>query len=1167
MIKRYKSKNPVETVHSIKKMLVDARIEVIQNKMHNVGGFYSLTLQIKGTSLFVNGKGSTEDYTLASAYGELAERLLSNVLLRFKHRYPSNIVFQDKNLIIDENFDVENINKLLHLDFTKNEYKLLQDYFFKPIEEKIICESYFELDTNRIERFPVATIDALYNTNGIAYGNDFYEASVQALSEIFERYINREILNQEVILPRIRDWKQYVSDDLALKIQTLLKSEGITLEAIDCSFGGKYPVVAILLLNENSEYFVKFGAHFSFEIAFERCFTELFQGRNFSEDFWKKRIYLDLTDQNAKTMNLENVMLNGDGYYQASFFDNTIEIENLKYDFGSQNEVAYYIFIKIIRQISDKIYWKQYSVENHYVVRYIVPLISNLVLSKKGILFKYSSILYHTNQLLNFLYISSEDRSQFLKYLIDREINIEKPIYTLAKYPIKNPATLEYINYQYLLGVDKLLNGNYTDILQYFLNGKINSNVKTLIEILKDKTDLTLMPEMVEHFLFYPKEEGRRLLIGNQNISQEEALIDVYRNIQKYIQQKKAEKKDVILVSMPFDSLDKPSLGIGLLVSAAKKRNISIKAHYTKFNFAEKIGYHEYNYICNHTETSKLPGEYIFSKIAFGIDNKKDYIEQVVKKDSFRLENTDKMLKHHKIELSYVELLEKATEMTEEFIKEEVDKILAYQPKVVACSSMFEQNCASLALLKEIKRRQPLIKTIMGGANCEDELGVGIIESFDWIDFVISGEGDNAFPELCNWILKQNYSKTHNIPEGVITKDNVMQLTPYHFTATTPTSQIYCPDYDDYFAALEKYAARNMVEPMLLVESSRGCWWGENEKRRCRFCGLNGTNAEYRLKDTGIVVDELGILREKYKINKIFFSDNIISMNCFDNLFPQLAAQMEPYQLHLETKANLREHHIKGLKSAGTTWIQPGIENLQDDALKALGKGTRAINNVQLLKMTQIYKINTVWNYLAGIPGDCDNWYQEVVEWIETIAHLQPPSGIYDLRIDKFSLFERNSKEFDIEIKESLAYSIVYPKDQANIHKLCRFFEYTKKDGKISQAKIELSRLIFKWKSNYFSLQRPKLLLYNNVKTSYIKDTRLCATNEIHELRDESNLIYLCCFEAKEISGLKELLREKYSIDISQNLIDKSINDLCKKKLLLRLNNFVLALAVPINMD
>ncbi|MBD2131920.1 cobalamin B12-binding domain-containing protein [Sphaerospermopsis sp. FACHB-1094] len=79
--------------------------------------------------------------------------------------------------------------------------------------------------------------------------------------------------------------------------------------------------------------------------------------------------------------------------------------------------------------------------------------------------------------------------------------------------------------------------------------------------------------------------------------------------------------------------------------------------------------------------------------------------------------------------------------------------VLELNPRIVSCSSTFQQNCASLALLRRIRELNPAIATIMGGANCEGEMGLTLHQAFDWVDFICSGEGDELFSALCQQIL------------------------------------------------------------------------------------------------------------------------------------------------------------------------------------------------------------------------------------------------------------------------------------------------------------------------------------------------------------------------------------------------------------------------------
>src|SRR6185295_14313660 len=51
-------------------------------------------------------------------------------------------------------------------------------------------------------------------------------------------------------------------------------------------------------------------------------------------------------------------------------------------------------------------------------------------------------------------------------------------------------------------------------------------------------------------------------------------------------------------------------------------------------------------------------------------------------------------------------------------------------------------------------------------------------------------------------------------------------------------------DYAPYLKAVEKNFPDKDIKPVLLFETSRGCWWGE--KAHCTFCGLNGQTMNYR---------------------------------------------------------------------------------------------------------------------------------------------------------------------------------------------------------------------------------------------------------------------------------------------------------------------------------
>src|SRR6056297_3064199 len=82
------------------------------------------------------------------------------------------------------------------------------------------------------------------------------------------------------------------------------------------------------------------------------------------------------------------------------------------------------------------------------------------------------------------------------------------------------------------------------------------------------------------------------------------------------------------------------------------------------------------------------------------------------------------------------------------FIAGLAERIVAQRPDVVGCSTSFAQNTASLALIKEIRSLDPSITTVLGGANCDGEMGEALHRCFPQVDLVVRGEGEPAILPL-----------------------------------------------------------------------------------------------------------------------------------------------------------------------------------------------------------------------------------------------------------------------------------------------------------------------------------------------------------------------------------------------------------------------------------
>lgn len=68
---RCKEVTPLETIKKAENILLSLGMITSTTWFSPVNGLYSVNLRIVGTSMYTNGKGSSQEFALASAYGEM----------------------------------------------------------------------------------------------------------------------------------------------------------------------------------------------------------------------------------------------------------------------------------------------------------------------------------------------------------------------------------------------------------------------------------------------------------------------------------------------------------------------------------------------------------------------------------------------------------------------------------------------------------------------------------------------------------------------------------------------------------------------------------------------------------------------------------------------------------------------------------------------------------------------------------------------------------------------------------------------------------------------------------------------------------------------------------------------------------------------------------------
>ncbi len=599
---------------------------------------------------------------------------------------------------------------------------------------------------------------------------------------------------------------------------------------------------------------------------------------------------------------------------------------------------------------------------------------------------------------------------------------------------------------------------------------------------------------------------------------------------------------DVSLVVVPFADVERPAIGVSLLKAELAVAGYSCKVHYLNFDLAERIGRDFYNTLSESLPAESLVGEWYFADLVFGdeIPPPEQYLQKILLRTAGERVTADVV---------------RARAVRESFIEDSVRSILASGARIVGFSTTFHQTCCCLAIARRLKEAPHPPHIVFGGANCEGTMGLQMLRSFPWIDHVCTREGDRAFPELVTRILTggdlgsipgmlyQGVSRTPSTPDLVLDLDALPD-----------------PDYSDYFERLHQAETPPGIKPELLIESSRGCWWGA--KHHCMFCGLNGDTMHFRSKSPDRVYAEMQRLSERWGVKKVDCVDNILDLRYLGTLFPRLIDEPLGLEFFYEVKANLRREQIATLGMAGVKTIQPGIESLSSEVLRLMGKGCTAAQNLQLLRWCDEHGILVAWNLLAGFPGESPEEYARLSRWLPLITHLQPPGACSPIRLDRFSPLYANAEALGlVRVRPNAAYFYVYPLSRRELFQLASFFEFDYADGRRPDDYLAGTRReVEKWVALHAQepAERPRLDALCAGDVIRISDTRPVARTAKHQLAGLAADVYLECDEARSLDRLLGNFADRATAAELQRILNQLVDD----QLMLPIDGRYLSLAV-----
>ncbi|MEM9061497.1 MAG: RiPP maturation radical SAM C-methyltransferase [Pseudomonadota bacterium] len=516
----------------------------------------------------------------------------------------------------------------------------------------------------------------------------------------------------------------------------------------------------------------------------------------------------------------------------------------------------------------------------------------------------------------------------------------------------------------------------------------------------------------------------------------------------------------VAFVYPPFGPPNLANLGIAILAAGLEERGFLTRTFYWNYRLLDHLPgdtLHRRRQIYTlFTQRDLFPwNEWVFTRQVFGAE-----MEDQLPTVRARLARLNQELGAALAPFRPEDVVLQTAEAVPGLVDRMVDDLAEFD--VVGITTTFYQNGAALALAKRLKERRPNVRVILGGANCDGEMGLALMENFDFLDFVFSGEVDFEFPEFITRLEEGG-----NLAEvrGLIRRHRGKVVRGLPSVPLENMNELPVPVFDDFIAERKVHGLFDPETLVLPLESSRGCWWGA--KHHCTFCGLNAGGMSYRQKDEERFRAEVREVADRYDAKYLFMADNILSARYYRDFIQWAKDNALDISYFYEIKSNVNRAHVADLADAGVTMVQPGIESLSTPILKLMKKGVRGIQNVAFLKYASEYGVIPAWNFLAGFPGEDPAEYEMMVNLVPLLTHLAPPNGVVDIEFHRFSPYHNDPDAFGIRLRPHPNYFLIYPLPEDQVARLAYVFEVEGRTPMSLSYLADLNTAVNGWIQNF----------------------------------------------------------------------------------------------------
>ena len=416
------------------------------------------------------------------------------------------------------------------------------------------------------------------------------------------------------------------------------------------------------------------------------------------------------------------------------------------------------------------------------------------------------------------------------------------------------------------------------------------------------------------------------------------------------------------------------------------------------------------------------------------------------------------------------------------------EDILSKNPHTVGLGVYIWNAKECAELIHIIKKVSPITIIILGGPEVSY---LPFRVNFDEADYIIQGEGDLAFYELCKNILNETP------PEDKIIKMAV-------------------PSLKDIATPYKYYTDEDIKNRYIYVEVSRGCPF------ECEFC-LSSMDEKVRAFDLDDILNEFELLWQRGVRNFKFIDRTFnLNMKTANKILDFFLSKEPPYFAHFEV---IPDHFPASIKEKiakfphGALQLEIGIQTLNPEIANNISrplKLDKIRENISFLENETQAHMHL--DLIVGLPGETLESFGRNLDELTSLASceiqigiLKKLSGTYINRHDiEHGMVYSDEPPYDILQNNQLSF-----KDIQDMKRFARFWDLTYnsgnfkesvpliwQDGSVFQNFYDFSMWIYEQTSSTWkiSLQRLGELLFIYLTTEKLLPAQTVAGHMLNDM-------------------------------------------------------------------